>query len=166
VKLWTIGREREKQQVAPHFKDPAERALLFDVIDAVHDLKEGYDKPDKFVPVARRALAEGGAGVVQQTCEWIARVAGHFPEVGALWNELASHPQSKFRFQAASRLYWYIPQDQSNRLFAGLRNDKSKRVREIAVSQYEWRPNENRHLVKTFDADRFDERVRSGEIQL
>jgi hypothetical protein len=166
VKLWTLGRDREKQSVAPHFEDPEQQALLFAVIDAAHDLKEGLSAADGLIAVARRAFKEGNPGVVQQTSEWIAKLAGQFPSIEILWEELASHRNMKMRWDVACRLYWYLDENQSNRLFAILRHDKSKKVREMAVSRYEWRTNEERTFVKMFDAEDFDKRVRSGEVRL
>ena len=166
MKLWTLGRDREKQHVAPNFKDENQRDLLFAVIDAVHDLKEGLDNSVGLVAAARRAFRDGNAGVVQQTSEWIAKVACRIPAVGILWDELAAHPNREIRWDVACRLYWYLPEDQSDRLFAILRHDRSKKVREMAIQRYEWRTNEENTFVKMYNAEGFDERVRLGEVRL
>lgn len=166
IKMWTLGREREKRHVAPRLRDSRQRRLLFDVIDAVHALKEGVADAGSFVGAARAALTDGDSVVVDETGAWLAKVAGAVPAVGGLWDELAVHPSWKVRWHVAGRLYWYIPEDRSDCLFAVLRGDRSKKVREMAVSRYEYRTDEERTFVKMFDADRFDDRVRSGEIRL
>jgi hypothetical protein len=54
-----------------------------------------------------------------------------------------------------------------------LRHDKSKRVRELARDRYEYRANEQGQIIfngkddaRSYDADRFDERVRRGEVKI
>jgi hypothetical protein len=166
IKCWTIGSEREKMHAAKFVKKADQQAILFPVIDAIHDLKDGATDISRFIDVARSAMIEGGYGVWTNTSNWISKVVLEIPAVAAIWDELAVHPDWKVRWRVACGLYYFgISETQSDRLFSILRNDKSKKVREYAESRYEYRPNP-KNIEKVFDAKQFDERVRRGEVTI
>ena len=153
--MWTIGREREKSRASQCVKGERQRKLLFGVIDAVHDLKEGCGTSQHFIEVAREAMIEGWARVWEETANWVRQVGNEFPEVLSLWDDLANHPDSSVRWRVACLLYWDIPERQSDRLFATLRFDKSKKVSSYAIDRYEVRPDKDGTLVKQYDASEF-----------
>lgn len=166
IRCWTIGREREKLHAAKFVRKAEEQAILFPVIDAVEDLKEGIGTIQQFMSAARTAMITGGFGAWTGTSNWISKVAKDAPEVSALWDELSNHTEWKVRWRVACELYSFgIGEEQSNRLFAKLRNDKSKKVRDYANSRYEYRPNP-KNAEKIYDAADFDERVRRGEVKI
>jgi hypothetical protein len=166
IKVWTIGREREKLHAANFVRKPEDQAILFPVIDAVEDLKEGTGTIAQFLSAARTAMVDGGYGAWTNASNWIAKVAKDAPEVLKLWDELSNHPEWKVRWRVACGLYYFgIGEDQSNRLFVKLRNDKSKKVREYAISRYEHRPNP-KNIEKIYDAADFDGRVSRGEVTI
>jgi hypothetical protein len=151
--VWTIGREREKQHAAKFVRDPEQQAILFPVIDAVHDLNEGSGSPSAFIDVARTAMTNGEAAVWQNATNWIPKVGSEYPEVHSLWGELARNVSWNVRWRVACVLYGGVPDEQSDELFGDLRHDKSKKVRETAIDRYENRPGPDRYIVfKMFDA--------------
>jgi len=164
IKVWTIGREREKLHAAKFVRKPEDQEILFRVIDAVADLNEGTGSIEQFLSVARLAITFGGNGAWTNTSNWVAKVAKDAPEVMTIWDELSNHTELKVRWRVACGLYYFgIGEEQSNRLFAKLRNDKSKKVREYANSRYENRPNP-KYVEKVYDAADFDRRVSRGEV--
>jgi hypothetical protein len=164
--FWTIGREREKSHAAKYVRDSTQQSLLFPVIDAALDLNEGHGSSEAFVRVARVAMIDGGASVWQSANDWIRRIGNRHKDVLPLWDELATHANRNVRWRVACCLYLDISEDQSNRLFAILRSDKSKKVRDYSLDRYENRPDKSGRVEKRFDANRFDERVRLGEVRI
>ena len=162
--IWTIGREREKLHAAKFVRGADQQALLFPVIDAVHDLNEGEIDTDRFVTAARTAMIEGAFGVWANTNNWIRKIGNRHPNVLPLWDELSEHTSWKVRWRVACCLYSDIGDAQSDRIFSVLRNDKSKKVREYAIDRYEKRPDDKGRVEKRFDARKFDERIRSSEV--
>jgi hypothetical protein len=153
--MWTIGREREKTHAAKFVRDKGQQSLLFPVIDSVHDMKEGSGSIQDFMIAARLAMVEGGSGVWQNTVNWMRKVIFEQPEAHMLWDELAEHKAWQVRWKVACCLYLDIPEAQSNRLFALLRADRSKKVRDSAVDRYEYLPDERGRVEKRFDAALF-----------
>lgn len=153
--MWTIGREREKAHAAKFVRKEDQQQLLFPVIDAVHDLKEGTGQIGDFIVAARRAMIEGGSGAWQNTANWLRQVGREHPAAYALWGELARHESWRIRWKVACCLYLDIPELQSDDLFALLRADRSKKVRDYAVDRFENRPDERGRVEKRFDAALF-----------
>ena len=151
--FWTIGREREKQHAATFVRKADQQALLFPVIDAALDLNDSNGDVAKFMDVARTAMVEGGSAVWDNASLWMSKIACRHESVLSLWDELALHPSWQVRWRVACLLYYAIAGEQSDRLFARLRHDRSARVREFAKQRYEYRPGPDRYLVKMFDAN-------------
>src|SRR5262245_50642926 len=101
-------------------------------------MKDGTGDIDGFIIAARRAMIEGGSGVWQNTVGWMRKVARERPEASTLWTELAGHESWRVRWKVACCLYLNIPDTQSDDLFALLRADRSKKVRDYAVDRYEY----------------------------
>ncbi|WP_073974359.1 hypothetical protein [Erythrobacter donghaensis] len=155
--IWTIGREREKAHAIKFIRNVNEHPLIFDVIDAVEDIKAGDGDLQLFMNAAIHAFVNGGRAVWGQAANWVRKMGKHHPQVHVIWDELAKWPISEVRWRVACVLYHDIPERQSHYLFDRLRSDKSKRVRQIAISRYEY----------TTDAKGLAERTRSaGEFDL
>jgi hypothetical protein len=153
--MWTIGREREKSHAAKFVREEGQQGLLFPVIDAVHDMKEGSGGIQDFIVAARIAMIEGGSGVWQNTVNWMRKVVPEQPAAQGLWDELADHESWRVRWRVACCLYLDIPDSHSDRLFSSLRADRSKKVRDYAVARYEYRPDKHGKIEKRFDAASF-----------
>jgi hypothetical protein len=154
--IWTIGREREKAHAIKYIRSEKDYPLIFDVIDAVEDIKAGEDAYQRFMDVAIYAFVNGGRGVWGQTADWIRRVGKLDPQVHAIWNDLAVSPKGEIRWRVACLLYNNIPDRQSHHHFDQLRSDKSKRVREFAISRYEYTADAKGRLERTRSATDFD----------
>jgi hypothetical protein len=173
MRFASFGRERDKEFIRQYTLDEGSKDMLLRMTDAVHDLKDGNGSVEQFIDCVRDVVASTSSGMQEHGLLLLARVSRYHPQCLVIWRELASHRMWQHRLAVASRLYWHVPEDLSDSLFAVLRHDKSKRVREIARSHYEYRPNEQGEIVfngtdddRTYDADRFDERVRRGEVKI
>jgi hypothetical protein len=151
--VWTIGREREKQHACRYVKAQSQRDLLFPVIDAVHDLNEGFGTLEDFAVTAISALEKGGSTTWNSVDKWIHDVSRLHPQALEIWNTLSDHSKWSVRRSVAGLLYWYIPTSQSDKLFAKLRHDQSSAVRALAVDRYENRAGPKGNILfKMFDA--------------
>lgn len=153
--MWTIGREREKSHAAKFVREETQQRLLFPVIDAVHDIKEGSGDIQNFIVTARIAMIEGRSGVWHNTVNWMRKVIQEHPTANVLWDELAEHESWRVRWKVACCLYVDIPEPQSDQLFSSLRADRSKKVRDYSVDRYENRPDKHGKVEKRFDAAKF-----------
>jgi hypothetical protein len=154
--FWTIGREREKAHAIKSIRNVNEHPLIFDVIDAVEDIKAGEGDLQQFMNGATHAFVNGGRAVWGQTANWVRKVGKHHPQVHAIWDELAKSPDGEIRWRVACILYHDIPERQSHILFDILRSDKSKRVRQFAIGRYEHPVDAKGHADQTRSANDFD----------
>ncbi|MCW1984326.1 UNVERIFIED_ORG: hypothetical protein M2348_002343 [Sphingomonas sp. R1F5B] len=154
--MWTIGREREKTHAGKFVRQEDQRQLLYPVIDAVHDIKEGNGSVEDFIGVAQVAMMEGGSGVWLSTANWVRKVSHENVRASEIWNFLARHESWKIRWRVACCLYLDIDEPQSDHLFAHLRSDPSKKVRKYATDRYENRPDDQGKVEKRFDATLFE----------
>jgi HEAT repeat protein len=154
--IWTIGREREKAHAIKYIRNPKDHALIFDVIDAVEDIKAGGSDFQRFIDASRDAFALGGSGVWEQTAGWVRQVGQHHPLVHAIWDDLAASPSADVRWRVACVLYQDIPERLSHQLFDRLRSDKSKRVRAFAIDRYENTAGPDGHIAPSRRAEAFD----------
>ena len=154
--IWTIGREREKAHAIKYIRSEKEHPLIFAVIDAVEDVKAGDSDLRRFMNAAIYAFVHGGRAVWGQTANWVRQVGKYHPQVHAIWDELAKSPDGEIRWRVACVLYHDIPERQSHILFDILRSDKSKRVRQFAISRYEHPVDAKGHADQTRSANDFD----------
>jgi len=167
MKFASFGRETDLNHIDRYVTDTEARALLIKMTEAVHDLNEGSGDINTFIECVRNAVYSRFGGVRENALTLLCRIAKYYPQCNVVWRELIQNKSWRMRFEAAGRLYWYIPDDLSDRFFAVLRNDKSLRVREIAVSRYQHRPDESGTVIMgRYDAAKFDERVRRGEVKI
>ncbi|WP_156256213.1 hypothetical protein [Sandarakinorhabdus oryzae] len=167
MKFASFGRQTDRNHIIRYVSDPEAQILLLEMTDAVHDLNDGVGDVDQFISRVRDVLHSRFGGARENALMLLSRVARYHPECNVIWRELMQSPSWQMRFAVACRLYWHVPEDLSDRFFAILRNDKSKRVREIAVSRYENRADENGEIViGRYDAAKFDDRVRRGELKI
>jgi hypothetical protein len=162
----SFGRARDLQFIVESRLEPADKDLLLAATDAVHDLRDGIGSLDSFLETVRTAIWSKHAAVRDPALTLLTRVSDYHPECLRVWVDLAQDPSWTYRFAVACRLYWQVPEALSNLLFSELRNDMSKRVRDISIERYEWRADEKGYLQKVFEASDFDCRVARGEVGL
>jgi hypothetical protein len=160
----SFGRERDLEMLERHIKDPVVKERAIRQTSAAHDLNDGIGTVEAFIDASRDAVFPETPPGRDAPLLLLARIAKYYPECLQIWDELAQGSSWKDRFTVACYLYNRIPETKSDRFFAILRNDKSNRVREMAVARYEWRADEKGYLHPTHDASKFDERVARGEI--
>jgi hypothetical protein len=165
MKFASFGRERDLQMIEQWITDEDIKGRSLKQTQAAHDLNDGTGTVEAFLAASREAIFSSSESQRAAPLLLLCRIASYYPKCLVIWDELASSSDWRNRFSASCRLYWYIPDQKSDRLFNYLRHDKSKRVRDIAVDRYEYRPNPER-IEKVFDADRFDERIRKGQVRI
>lgn len=126
--MFTIGREREKSHAEERIKKAEDVALIYTVIDAVHDVLDGRVSVDGAIPIFTRAFIDGGSGVWEQTGVWARKLAAEHPAIAAFWAPMAQHDSAKIRFRVAAFLD-DMPQPVRAELFPLLLNDSSAKVR-------------------------------------
>jgi hypothetical protein len=136
--LFSFGREHEKECAEPHVHDPAQLYLVTTMIDSVHDLLEGKTSEEQTRSAVRAAFVEGGAGVWEQAGSWLRKLCEDYPDFQALWPEFASNSKAAIRFRAAAFLD-DMPGAIAECVHARLANDRSSRVREMAVDRWQAR---------------------------
>jgi hypothetical protein len=166
LKIATFGRARDLQFIVESDLEPADKDILLAATDAVHDLRDGIGSLDRFLETVRTAIWSKRGAVRDPALTLLTRVSNYHPDCLRVWIDLAQDPSWTYRFAVACRLYWQVPEALSDLLFSELRNDKSKRVRDIAIEHYEWRPDEKGYLQKVYEASDFDNRVARGEVTL
>jgi hypothetical protein len=134
--MFTFGRDHEKKCAVEYLRDPRQADLITTVVDAVHDVIEGKAIDGGIRPIVTRAFVEGGTGVWEQTGSWLRRLATENVDEKSLWQELADHADSKVRFRVACFLN-DLPPVTAKEVGEKLKNDRSKKVREMAVARLE-----------------------------
>jgi hypothetical protein len=134
--MFTFGRQHEKKCAVSYVRDIGQASLIHDVIDAVHDVLENQTDIEDVRPVFSRAFTEGGSGVWEQTGSWIWKLAVEYPDLDSLWQEFATNTDWKVRFRAACFIN-NMPVTTATEIGNILRNDRSKRVREMAQARLE-----------------------------
>lgn len=165
MKFASFGRERDLEMIEQWVVNEDIKVQRLKQTQAAHDLNDGIGTVDAFLEASREAIFSNSESQRSEPLSLLGRIANYYPECLVIWDELASSSDWRNRFSAACRLYWYIPEQKSDRLFNELRHDKSKRVRHIAVDRYENRPNPE-YIEKVFDVDGFDERIRQGQVRI
>ena len=167
MKFASFGRERDLSMIEEYVVDPELKARYLKQTAAAHDLNEGIVTADAFIDATREAVLQSTQTGRDAPLILLARVARYYPECLGLWDELAESQDWQNRFTVACRLYGAVPDAVSDRLFNRLRNDRSKRVREISICRYENRANEKGEVAfGVYDSAQFDERVRKGEVKI
>ena len=166
MKFGSFGRETDRAHAYRYYSDPLDRAQILAMVDAVHDLNDGTGSVENFIAMARIPARSRFEDLRNHALSLTASVAAYHPKVLDIWRELARDINWIHRFSVGSRLYWFVPEEFSDALYAELRYDRSKRVREIVTARYEWRAGPDRYHVKMYEAADFDERVRRGEVRL
>jgi hypothetical protein len=132
--VFTFGREHEKECAVRHVRDSSQVGLVLSVIDSVHDLLEGKVGEERVQSSLRAAFVEGGSGVWEQAGAWLRKLCMEYPKCHGLWEEFATHPRAEIRFRAAAYLD-QMPKAVAENVQARLANDKSARVREMAIGR-------------------------------
>lgn len=135
--MFTIGREREKENARKFLSNSADSSKLEAVIDAVHDLLDGETVTDSTKAVFESGFVDGGEGTWESTGSWLAKTVKEFPVLSSLWRGFATHRSAKVRFRAAAFLD-RMPEDCAISVFALLLSDPSAKVRsKIAGDQHD-----------------------------
>lgn len=134
--MFTFGRERERQCAVGYVRDASQHDSILAVVDAVHDLLENKITEDESSVILTDAILHGGSGVWEQTGTWIRKLSQEYPGISKLWTSLADHPEWKVRFRVACFLN-DMPRDLALELGSKLEEDKSKKVREMALARLE-----------------------------
>jgi len=134
--MFTFGREHEKRCAAHYLRDPSQIGLIADVVDAVHDVLEGKCRVDDVRQTCSRAFCDGGSGVWEQTALWMTKLDREHPLLLSDWRTLAANKKATVRFRVACCLN-DMPQSLAKEIGELLANDRSKKVREMAVGRLE-----------------------------
>jgi hypothetical protein len=102
--MFTLGRQREKEHATRNLRSDADKQLIEQVVDAVHDVLEKVKGPENVEPVLAEALVEGGSGAWEQTGSWMCQLAREHPSLTRLWLQLALHKSARIRFRVAAFL--------------------------------------------------------------
>jgi hypothetical protein len=137
--MFTIGREREKENAARYLHNQADALVVGRVIDAVHDLIEGVASADTVGPVFAEAFVSGGGGAWEQTGSWMRKLAREHPSLHQLWLQLAQHKSARIRFRVAAFLN-DMPDEIRQRLTATFLADRSANVRSKTAGEISMRP--------------------------
>jgi hypothetical protein len=167
LKFASFGRERDLEMLERYIPDPVVKARAIRQTTAANDLNDGIGTVDAFIDATREAVFPATQAARDAPLVLLTRIARYYPECLKIWDELAHSSSWVDRFTVACRLYSLIPEAKSDRLFHVLRSDKSRRVRALARDRYKNRPGDDGYIIfDMFDPDRFDERVRSGEVMI
>jgi hypothetical protein len=167
MKFASFGRERDLEMIELLDLAPETKQLRIAQCQAAHDLNEGSATAEDFVEASRNVIFGTKPSERESALFLLSRIARYHPECLIIWDELANDGKWQLRFETACRLYWYIPENKSDRLFNKLRNDRSLRVREIAISRYSHRANNSGEIqFDVYDPANFDDRVNSGDVQI
>lgn len=136
--MWTIGREREKDN-ARKFLGSGDPRALEAVIDAVHDLMVAGVVTDQTTSAIRCGFIDGGSGTWESTGSWLCKAAREYPVLCQLWIEFAAHKSATKRFRVAA-FVCDVPEDIARTLLPQLLSDTSAKVRsKVAADQHDSR---------------------------
>src|SRR5262245_46594374 len=129
-----FSRETERTHIDRAMRDPAKRALLYEMVDAVLRVNETGKITEAELTPIRAGLQSSDERVWGRAGGWLSKLHTYAPETASAIDELASHRSAHVRFRLCGSL--------SERRFADsfvlplLRrflNDRSARVRDMAV---------------------------------
>jgi hypothetical protein len=126
--MWTLGRDREKEQARKFLGPSKDSSLIEAVIDVVHDLIEAKVEAEAVRAIFRRSFVEGCSGVWESTGSWLLKVGREFPDFFGLWDEFAAHSSAATRFRVAA-FVGNLPEDAVRKLLPALLADPSTKVR-------------------------------------
>jgi len=137
--MFTLGREREKENAARYLHNQADALVVARLIDAAHDLIESLASADAVAPVIAEAFVTGGGGAWEQTGSWMCKLAREHPSLARLWLQLAPHKSARIRFRVAAFLN-DMPDDIRQQLAATFLVDPSAKVRSKTAGEISMRP--------------------------
>lgn len=136
--MFTFGREHEiKHAVQRHTKE-GELQIVVDIINAIHDFKEGVVSIETVIKFVSKGLTEGGAGTWEASGSWLCKLNHAYPVTECAWIELASHSAAAVRLRVACHLI-DMPEPLATRLHSVLVQDRSARVRAHAEENWDYR---------------------------
>lgn len=167
MKFASFGRERDLEMIERWVTDPVYKARRLKQIAAAHDLNDGIGTLEQFIEASREAILSASVAARDTGLTLLFRISRYYPDCLVVLDELAKSKAWRDRFTVACYLYRPISEPESDRFFNELRNDKSKRVRDMAIDRYKNRSNEHGEIVfDKYDPECFDERIRRGEVKI
>ncbi len=167
MKFASFGRERDLEMIEKWVTDPALKARWLKQTAAAHDLNDGLGTLEQFIEASREAILPASFASRDTGLTLLFRISRYYPDCLVILDELAKSKAWRDRFTVACYIYSDIAESESDRFFNVLRNDKSKRVRDMAIGRYKHRSNENGEIVfDKYDPECFDERIRRGEVKI
>jgi len=135
--MFTFGREHELKCASGKFKNKEEAKLLLDVVNVIHDYLEKSAAEERVTQVVKTALVEGPSGVWESAGSWLIKLGNENKVFLGIWRELAKSSKANTRFRVGAHLR-YFPSELKTELYETLSNDKSKRVREHVIGNWEF----------------------------
>lgn len=135
--MFTFGRSHEVSVALRRHGGPGEADTVVAVVEAVHDLLEGKVELPAVLEVIRGAIVEGRRDVWDAAGTWLLKLEKDYPRSVDLWHELAAHPRAEVRFRVAGHIV-YMRKPLRTEIYEVLKNDRSKRVRELSDGKWDF----------------------------
>lgn len=135
--MFTFGRDHEVQHVLKRFGGEEKADLLVAVVNSVHDLIEGKTSVETTISAIENAFIEGTSGVWEKAGGWLLKVNADYPSSTEVWHRFACHSKANVRFRTAGFLIDF-PKDLRKELYFLLRQDKTKKVRDLAEGKWDY----------------------------
>jgi hypothetical protein len=130
-RVFTFGREHERNCAVRNLRKPEDILLITNVVNGVHDVLEGKVAADAIRPVIILAFSLGSSGVWEQTGSWLRKLSVKYPELESVWTELSTNSDGKVRFRVACFIN-ELPKTLALEIGSRLKEDRHKRTREMA----------------------------------
>jgi len=132
--MFTFGREHEVRCAISNIKTKENQKLAASSVHSGHDYLEENIPLNKLGEILKSNFSNGGSGVWEQAGSWIGKVVTENPTAISWWHCLAAEKSAIVRFRVACFLD-EIPKDGANEIGAIFKNDRSKKVKEMAEAR-------------------------------
>ncbi len=135
--MFTFGRDHELKCVAESFKDSVKAKLLLDVVNIIHDYLDNTATAENVIDLVKLAIIEGKSGVWESTGSWLLKLGEENDVFQNVWRELVTHPCAEVRFKVGAHIS-DLPKGLNEEIYNLLLHDKSKKVREHVIDNWEF----------------------------
>jgi len=135
--MFTFGRKTEIDVVLRRHGGEEKATFLIDVVNSIHDLLEGKAELADVLSFIEKAIIEGRRDIWDAAGTWLLKMYKSFPESGKLWLKLANHSKAEVRYRVAAHII-DLPEDLRTEIYLQLKNDSSKKVRELAEGKWDF----------------------------